>query len=55
MFFEITGEIEKHKLVDYAKQNSNLLITPHIAGLTTDSERTAQLFAFTQLQDFLLG
>ena len=52
---EITGEIEKHKLVDYAKQNSNLLITPHIAGLTTDSERTAQLFAFTQLQDFLLG
>ncbi len=30
-----------HKLVEYQKYNDNLLITPHIAGLTIDSELKA--------------
>lgn len=31
----------KNKLIEYSKNNHNLLITPHMAGLTFDSERKA--------------
>ncbi len=34
-----------NKLIQYSKNNSNLIITPHIAGLTIDSERKAQASA----------
>lgn len=33
-------------VLEYAKNNSNLIITPHVAGLSVDSERKAQMFAF---------
>ena len=32
---------KKNKLIEYSKNNHNLLITPHMAGLTYDSERKA--------------
>ena len=32
---------KKNKLIEYAKKNSNLLISPHIAGLTYESEKKA--------------
>tara|TARA_Y100000389_G_C17326542_1_gene445887 strand:- start:22 stop:939 length:918 start_codon:yes stop_codon:yes gene_type:complete len=32
---------KKNKLIEYSKNNHNLLITPHIAGLTHDSEKKA--------------
>jgi D-3-phosphoglycerate dehydrogenase len=34
-------DISKNVLVKYAKKNDNLIITPHIAGLTLDSEYKA--------------
>ena len=40
------------EILDYAKHNENLIITPHIAGLTIDSERKAQLGALTSLIDY---
>ena len=33
-------------LINYAKSNENLIVTPHIAGLTIDSENKAQRAAF---------
>ena len=39
-------------LINYAKNNENLLITPHIAGLTVDSEKKAQKAAFLACVDF---
>ena len=33
-------------LINYAKKNENLIISPHIAGLTIDSEKKAQTAAF---------
>jgi D-3-phosphoglycerate dehydrogenase len=33
--------LKKNKLVLYSKKNENLLITPHIAGLTPQSEAKA--------------
>lgn len=32
---------KKNKLIEYSKNNHNLLITPHVAGLTHDSEKKA--------------
>ena len=32
---------KNNKLIEYSKKNNNLLVTPHIAGLTIDSERKA--------------
>ena len=32
---------KNNKLIEYSKKNNNLLVTPHIAGLTVDSERKA--------------
>ncbi len=37
---------EENSLINYAKENDNLIITPHIAGLTIDSEIKAQKAAY---------
>ena len=47
------GFLDNNKLVEYAKSNENLIITPHIAGLTIDSETKAQKAAFNLLTGVL--
>ena len=49
---ELTGDKNEHPLVKYAKSNDNLIITPHIAGLTFDSERKAQTAAYNAIKIF---
>jgi len=43
---EYLGDKNVHPLIAYARENQNLIITPHIAGLTYDSERKAQTAAY---------
>ncbi len=43
---ENSENISDNKLIKFAKSSPNLLVTPHIAGLTYDSERKAQRAAF---------
>ena len=43
----MTGEKSEHPLIKYAQTHENLIITPHIAGLTYDSERKAQTAAYS--------
>lgn len=43
---EFTKAKKTHPLIRYAKTHTNLMITPHIAGLTFDSERKAQDAAY---------
>ncbi len=43
-------DFKNNKLLKYAKNTDNLFITPHIAGLTVDSERKAANFAYNQLK-----
>jgi D-3-phosphoglycerate dehydrogenase / 2-oxoglutarate reductase len=50
---ELTGNKDEHPLIQYARNHDNLIITPHIAGLTYDSERKAQTAAFHAIKDFL--
>ncbi|KKK60548.1 hypothetical protein LCGC14_3023260, partial [marine sediment metagenome] len=38
---EFTGDKNIHPIIEYARNNSNLIVTPHIAGLTYGSERKA--------------
>ena len=48
-------DITSNKLYIYSKQNNNLLITPHMAGLTYESERLAANIVLNKLDNFLNG
>lgn len=41
---EFISDLKKNKLINYSKNNKNLLITPHIAGLTYDSIKKTDNF-----------
>jgi len=43
------------RLVEFAKQNSNLLITPHIGGCTVESMEKTELFMAKKLQAALMA
>jgi D-3-phosphoglycerate dehydrogenase len=53
----ISGEFSEgrndHPLIRYARTHDNLIITPHIAGLTFDSERKAQTAAYEAIREYL--
>ncbi len=49
---ELSMEIKSSEIINYAKSNSNLIITPHIAGLTIDSEAKAADFSITRIKEF---
>jgi phosphoglycerate dehydrogenase-like enzyme len=49
---ELTSDINDNILVKYARKEDNLIITPHIAGLTYDSERKAQAAAYNAIKKF---
>ena len=38
---ELEGEIAANPLVAYAREHSNLIITPHLGGFTLDSQQKA--------------
>ena len=50
---ELSENIRDHPLINYARDNNNLIITPHIAGLTFESEEKAQTVAFQAIRDYL--
>ena len=45
---------KKDPLLNYAKKNSNVLITPHIGGFTEESVKKTDLFILRKFNDFLL-
>lgn len=52
---EFIGIKTRHPLIQYARSHDNLIITPHIAGLTYDSERKAQTAAYDAIKKFLIN
>ena len=50
---EFSADISNHPLIRYARENNNLIITPHMAGLTYESEEKAQKAAFHAIRDYL--
>jgi len=49
---EQDSNLSDHILINYARANENLIITPHIAGLTEDSQGKAAKFALQQVHEF---
>ena len=43
---------KENALINYSKNHNNLIVTPHIAGLTIDSERKAQEAAYNACLDY---
>ena len=50
--FEITG-FSKHPLVEYAKTHENLLLVPHIGGMTVESRAATDIFIAQKLTRYL--
>jgi len=44
-------DIEENPLIQYATIHDNLIITPHIAGCTVDSQRKAMVWAIKKLRE----
>ena len=49
---EQKSDLSNNKLVQYSKINNNLIITPHMAGLTYESEKLAANITFQNLNKF---
>jgi len=45
--------LQNNPLIKYAQENENLILTPHIAGLTIDSETKAQKAALELLMEII--
>ncbi len=46
-------EFSKHPLVEYAKQNRNVIIVPHIGGMTVESRECTDIFIAEKIRKFL--
>ena len=49
---EQSEDLVNSPLIQFAKTNDNIIVTPHIAGLTVDSQGKAARFALTKIKDF---
>ena len=49
---EFASSQARHPLIRYAQKHDNLIITPHIAGLTVDSETKAQAYTFDLIRNY---
>lgn len=52
---ELQGNLDIHPLVQYARCHDNLIITPHIGGVTYDSQAKAYAFTARKVQAFFQG
>lgn len=50
---EQTAKMAEHPMIQYARSHPNLIVTPHIAGLTVQSEHKAATFTFEALEQAL--
>ena len=44
---------KNHLLINFAKNNNQILITPHIGGMTQEAQKIAFLYAAKKLDSFL--
>lgn len=45
------GDSQSSKLVEYSKTNSNILITPHVGGMTWEGQKKAYIWAINKFKD----
>lgn len=49
---ELEGDFENHPLICYARTHDNLIITPHMGGVTYESQAKAYIFTARKIQRF---
>jgi D-3-phosphoglycerate dehydrogenase len=47
------GSKQNHRLIKYARRNSNLIITPHVGGATVESMAMTEIFMARKLKEYL--
>jgi phosphoglycerate dehydrogenase-like enzyme len=50
---EFVGDKNTHSVIEYARNNSNLIVTSHVAGLTHDSEEKALRIILDSIEEEL--
>ena len=48
-------DLYNHEVIKYARNNLNLIVSPHIAGLTVDSQGKAAQFSIDAINKFYMG
>jgi len=51
---ELDGPIADHPLVQYARTHRNLIITPHMGGVTYESQEKAVTFTMQKVKRFVV-
>lgn len=51
--FDETG-LARHPLIDYAKEHANVIIVPHIGGMTVESRESTDVFVTKKLREKLI-
>jgi D-3-phosphoglycerate dehydrogenase len=49
---ELEGDFENHPLIQYAQAHDNLILTPHVGGVTYESQAKAYAFTARKIQRF---
>ena len=49
---ECEGKLQNHPLIGYARNHSNLIITPHIGGVTYESQKKAYTLIAQKIKEF---
>lgn len=49
---EWSDQLQSHPLIRYAREHQNLLITPHVGGITIESNRAAYVHSIQKLEHF---
>ncbi len=47
------SDIKKSKLVEYSKKNSNVIITPHVGGMTFEGQKKAYIWAINKFKEVI--
>lgn len=52
---EWSDDLYNHPLITYAREHENLIISPHLGGVTYESQAMAMRYTAEKLRDFLAG
>ena len=52
---EFTSDKKNHPIIRYAREHDNLIVTPHIAGSSYESEYKAAQYTFESIKGILLN
>ena len=52
---DFDSDLNYYPLIEYAKNNNNCIITPHIGGMTFESRENTDIFIAKEIRDYLIN